>query len=83
MSKKREKVNAMQASTALARQKGGTPGSNKPGAEPPEKQTTADDALTRWHQTFATTDSSLGACLSLQVMLAAGGKPVKDNLASR
>ena len=37
----------------------------------------------RWHQAFATTDSSLGACLRLQVMLAVGGKPVKDDLANR
>lgn len=83
MIKKRDKTSAIQASTALAKQKGDTPSSNKPGAEPPEKQTTADDALTRWHQTFATTDNSLGACLRLQVMLAAGGKPVKDDLANR
>ena len=83
MSKKRQKTNAVQSSTALARQKSGIPSSNKPGAELPEKQTTADAALTRWHQAFATTDSGLGACLRLQAMMAAGGKPVKDDLAKR
>src|SRR5271166_2862399 len=38
--------------------------------------------LTRVHQAFATTDTDLGAYLRLQAMLAAGGKPAKDNLAN-
>jgi hypothetical protein len=83
MSEKRQKTNAVQPSPALARQKSGTPGSDKPGAELPEKRNKTDDGVKRWHQAFATTDTQLGAYLRLQAMLAAGGKPVKDDLANR
>ena len=56
--------------------------SDRPAAESSEKPTKADLGLTRWHQAFATTDTDLGAYLRLQAMLAAGGKPAKDNLAN-
>ena len=82
MSQKRQKTNAVQPSTALARQKSSPLGSDKPGAALPEKRTKANDGLKLWHQAFATTDTQLGAYLRLQAMLAAGGKPVKDNLAN-
>src|SRR5271165_696685 len=82
MSKKLNKTNAMQASTALATQKSGTSISDHAGAEPPEKLTKAGDRLTRAQRAFATTNVSLIAYLQLQAMAAAGGKPVKDDFAS-
>ena len=60
----------------------GAPRSDSPAAHLPEEPTKADVGLKRWHRAFATTDTDLGACLRLQVMLAAGGKPVKDDLAN-
>jgi hypothetical protein len=75
-------LKAMQASTALSRQKSGTPRSDHAGGEPPEKLTKAGDRLTRAQQAFATTNVSLIAYLQLQAMSAAGGKPVQDDFAS-
>ena len=59
MSKKRQKTNAMQSSTALARQKSGSPSSDNSGAESPEKLTETGEGPERWHQAFATTDADL------------------------
>ena len=73
MSKKRDKTNAMQASTAISRQKSGTPGSDKPGGELLEKPTKADDGLARVHQAFATTDIDLIVYLRLQAASTASG----------
>jgi len=83
MSKKREKVNAMQASTALARQKGGTPGHDRSGTKLPEKQTTANDAMARSQQAFATKDTELIYYLSLQAASTASGDPTHNHLANR
>src|SRR5271167_1417839 len=83
MSKKRDKRNAMQPSTAIARQKSGAPRPDTPGGELPEELTKADDGLARWHQAFATTDVDLGAYLRLQAVRAAGGNLIKDNPANR
>lgn len=72
----------MQTSTALARQKSGTPRSDQAGGELPEKLNNADDGLARVHQAFASTDINLTFYLRLQAMLAAGGKPVRGNTAN-
>lgn len=78
MSKKQAKRSRMQAATAIARQKSGSPSSDNSDAELPEKLVKAGDGPERWHQAFATADVNLGACLRLQAMLAAGGSLEKQ-----
>jgi hypothetical protein len=82
MSKKLNKTNAMQAPTALATQKSGTPDSDQPEVEPAEKLQKPDDGMARPRKALASTDINLIFYLRLQAMLAAGGKPVKDNSAT-
>ncbi|MGC2109398.1 MAG: hypothetical protein WA655_07765, partial [Candidatus Korobacteraceae bacterium] len=86
MSKKRNRIHAKLASTALTLQETSTPNianSASHGDELPEKLTKVSDGLTHAQEAFATTDIDLIATMRLQATLAAGGKLEKDNLANR
>jgi hypothetical protein len=70
MSRKRDKT-----STALAPQEScstSTTGPDKHGGELPEKLTAVDDGLSKFQQTFATTDKDLAVVLALQTAATLG-----------
>jgi hypothetical protein len=70
MSKRRDKGRAAQATTTvLTRRETST---QSPGSELPEKLTTADEALAKVQQTFATTDVELTVVLALQAAASLG-----------
>jgi hypothetical protein len=80
MSRKREK-----ASTALARKEpcsACTTGPDKHGGELPERLAPVGDGLSKFQQTFPTTDVTLGVVLALQAA-ATLGDPINGRLANK
>ena len=80
MSRKRDKT-----STTLARQEScstSTTGPDKHGGELPEKLTPVGDGLSKFQQTFATTDIDLGVVLALQAA-STFGDPINGRLANK